>query len=85
MINYAVFMGAGNWMVVPAEDADKAQERALQELGFPCKTYLARDWNIRPATDEEVDLYARLVDTQPRQSMTAKAKRPSRSVRRKLV
>lgn len=81
---YAVYAGT-SFFVVPASTTAEARKLALEVTGFKHKPYLARDWNIRPATQEEVDRYAAMADAKGKsRSTAATAKNPPRSTRERL-
>jgi alkanesulfonate monooxygenase SsuD/methylene tetrahydromethanopterin reductase-like flavin-dependent oxidoreductase (luciferase family) len=82
---YAVYAGL-SFFVVPADTTEDARAKALEVTGLTTKPYLARDWNIRPATPEEVNRYAAMADAKGKSRPTAaSAKNPPKSVKGRLL
>ena len=46
-----------NYFLVEAGSVDQARAKALKDLGYEHKPYVGREWEIRPATDEDKTLY----------------------------
>jgi hypothetical protein len=73
---YVVYMGSSFGIVVARSVAD-AREQLLLDMGCERKPWVARDWRIHRASEDERRRYAALADASRGSQPTAKtAKKP---------
>jgi hypothetical protein len=84
LVWWIVYAGLSVTMV-EAVTYKEAKKAALAHFGFEHKPYLARDWKIRVACDEEKKRYAALADAYRRSQKTAStAKRTTKTAKERL-
>lgn len=72
-------------LVVPALDRDDAIRQMLDNAGLSGRTWLARDWEVRPATEDESRAYSAFSDAHRRSQKTAAtAKNPRKPTAERL-
>jgi hypothetical protein len=84
--HWIAYMGYSVALVENCESRSQAVWELLTRFDLENKPYLAKEWNVRPATPDEVRLYAAQADGQrPSQPTARVVKQPRKSTQERLL